>query len=233
MSSSPRADELQDWGRRVLGHRFRDPALLELALTHRSHGSRHNERLEFLGDSVLGLVVTEALYERFPELPEGRLSRMRASLVRRETLAEVARALDLGAWLRMGAGELRSGGFSRSSTLADALEAVMGALYLDAGLAPARDFIRRVLGDRLAALDAGTPVKDPKTRLQEWLQKRGLPLPVYRVVEVEGPPHRQTFTVDCEVSGLAAPRRARGSSRRQAEQAAAAEALAALEGGHG
>lgn len=231
MSRSRPADDLQAWAGEVLGHRFRDPALLEQALTHRSHGARHNERLEFLGDSVLGLVVAEALYRRFPDTKEGRLSRMRAALVRRETLAAAARALDLGQRIQMGPGELRSGGFARDSTLADALEAVIGALYLDGGLEPARSFIKRLLDQRLQALRADSPIKDPKTRLQEWLQKRGRPLPEYQVVAVTGPPHRQTFTVACTVAGGGAPREGRGGSRRQAEQAAAAAVLAELEGG--
>ncbi len=210
----------------AIGHRFANPALLEEALTHRSKGNVNNERLEFLGDAVLGFVVADALCERFPQEPEGVLTRFRAALVKRETLAEMARAYDFGAYLRLGPGELKSGGFRRDSILADAFEAVIGAIYRDAGLPPARDFILRSLGDRFDSLEAR---KDPKTRLQELLQARRLPLPQYTVTDTRGGGHEQQFEVECRVEGLKSPTHGVGGSRRKAEQVAAQQALEALE----
>lgn len=211
-----------------LGHCFTDPALLEQALTHRSAGGRHNERLEFLGDALLGLVIADELYRLRPHADEGELSRMRASLVRRETLAELARGLDLGDHLRLGAGELKSGGYRRDSVLANGLEALIGAAYLDGGFAAGRALLLRLYAERLASLPPQGPEKDPKTRLQEYLQARGLPLPEYSVVEVAGEDHDRTYTVACQVDGLAAPLNGVGLSRRKAEQAAACHALAQL-----
>ncbi|WJW76141.1 ribonuclease III [Thiohalobacter sp. IOR34] len=214
---------------RTLGHEFRDPALLEQALTHRSAGSRNNERLEFLGDAVLGHVIADELYRRFPDSPEGELSRLRASLVRKQTLAEIARELSLGDCLKLGSGELKSGGYRRDSILADALEALFGALYLDGGFEVCRGVIRRLFRGRLAAAASRGIEKDPKTRLQEYLQARQLPLPVYRVAAVHGEAHAQTFEVECRVDALERLTLASGSSRRRAEQQAAAQMLAELD----
>jgi ribonuclease-3 len=213
---------------RQLGYQFRDAALLLRALTHRSAGADHNERLEFLGDAVLGLEVSLALYQRHPTADEGQLSRMRAQLVKRETLAAVARALGLGDYLRLGPGELRSGGQSRDSTLADALEAVIAAVYLDGGIPAAQTLIQQLLAARVAQITPQNQRKDAKTRLQELLQGRAQELPVYTVVEITGEAHAQTFLVRCEVPGLQLQAQGAGASRRKAEQAAARAALAAL-----
>lgn len=213
---------------RRLGYEFSDSRLLAQALTHRSFSSRHNERLEFLGDSVLGLLVTELLYERYPDVAEGVLTRMRVSLVRRETLAEVARRLDLGACLRLGGGELRSGGFERDSILADAVEAILGAVYLDGGLDAARRVARAHLAPWVTQLDPRAPAKDPKTRLQELLQQRGEGLPVYEVSQVSGTDHQRHFVILCKLSALETPLRGEGRTRRGAEQAAAEAALRML-----
>jgi ribonuclease III len=218
---------------RALGHRFRNAALLEQALTHRSFGSPHNERLEFLGDGVLGCVIAGELYGRFPERTEGELSRLRANLVREAALASVARSLELSAVLRLGEGEVASGGAARPSILADALEAVFGALFLDGGYACARDAVLRAYEEPLAKLDPGAPAKDAKTRLQELLQGRRRKLPQYKVVATRGAAHKQTFEVECtvEASGDGAQQRATGSgsSRRIAEQQAAERLLELLE----
>lgn len=211
---------------KTLGFRFANPALLEEALTHRSKGAANNERLEFLGDAVLGFIVADALCQRFPCEAEGVLTRFRAALVKRETLAGMAREYALGDYLRLGPGELKSGGFRRDSILADAFEAVIGAIYRDGGLDPAREFVLRSLGERFAHLQAH---KDPKTRLQEFLQARRQPLPVYEVTTTRGDDHQQQFEVTCTVEGLATPSRGSGGSRRKAEQAAAKQALEALE----
>ena len=211
-----------------LGYAFVRPALLDQALTHRSHGAIHNERLEFIGDAVLNCVIAAALYERFPEVPEGDLSRLRAHLVNRETLARLARALDLGALLRFGEGEQKSGGADRASIVADALEAVFGAVFLDGGFDAARDAIRAVFAGDLADLDPVALGKDPKTRLQEWLQARRIPVPEYAVVDTAGAAHAQSFTVECRLPSLAIVTSGVGPSRRAAEQAAASTALAAI-----
>ncbi len=211
-----------------LGHPFADGSLLEQALTHRSAGGAHNERLEFLGDALLGLVIADELYRLRPHADEGELSRMRASLVRRETLAELARDLALGDHLRLGPGELKSGGYRRDSVLANGLEAVIGAAYLDGGFAAGRTLLLRLYAERLANLPADAPDKDPKTQLQEYLQARGLPLPDYRVINTSGEDHDRTFTVECRVDGLAEPLSGNGTSRRKAEQAAAGRSLARL-----
>lgn len=213
---------------RQLEYRFSDNALLELALTHRSAGSKNNERLEFLGDSVLSFVISSELYRRFPDIDEGRLSRIRASLVKGETLAKLAAELSLGDYLHLGSGELKSGGFRRASILADALESIFGAIYLDSGIATIEKIILRLFAARLEKVDPGMALKDPKTRLQEYLQAQQRPLPVYEVVEVRGKSHNQHFTVSCSVDGLPEPIRAEGTSRRKAEQQAAAEVLRQL-----
>lgn len=210
---------------RALGHRFTDASLLELALTHRSVGGHNNERLEFLGDALINACVAETLFRRHVELEEGDLSRLRASLVNQETLAQVARELELGSHLILGPGELKSGGFRRASILADALEAVVGAVFLDAGFDAARDVILGVLATRLAAPPSTESLKDAKTRLQEVLQARELPLPAYAVESVRGEPHKQTFRVSCSIEPLDIRTEGEGGSRRAAEQAAAGRAL--------
>lgn len=217
------------WLEQALGHRFADESLLALALTHRSAGGRHNERLEYLGDAALGLVVAELLYQRLPDAPEGHLSRLRASLVRRSRLAPMARDLGIPRRLRLGPGELKSGGFRRDSILADALEAILGAIYLDGGLPALRPAVERLYGAQLDDLPAHEALKDPKTRLQERLQARGLALPEYQIDAVEGEDHAQQFSVTCRVPVLATETAGRGRSRRAAEQAAAAEMLAQLD----
>lgn len=203
-----------------LGYRFGSAGLLDQALTHRSFGTPDNERLEFLGDGVLGCAVAQELYERFPELPEGQLTRLRAHLVREETLAEAARELGLAGALRLGEGELAGGAEPKSSMLADALEAVFGAVFLDGGYAAARQAILRVLGARIEQLHAA-PEKDPKTQLQETLQAGRRRLPEYRVVTVRGEAHRRSFEVECVVPDLGLRATGSGSTRRRAEQQAA------------
>jgi ribonuclease III len=216
---------LADWAAGSLGHRFRDEALLAQALTHRSASGPHNERLEFLGDAVLGLVAADILYAAHPDADEGALSRLRTRLVRRETLEVLARSLDLGRHLRLGSGELRSGGHHRASILANALEATFGAVYLDAGLTAAQEVIRKLLAPQIAALGADEDLRDPKTRLQEVLQARGESLPVYEVERVTGLAHAQDFSVTCRIDSLGLLVRGQGPSRRAAEQGAAEQAL--------
>ncbi|HET7549299.1 MAG TPA: ribonuclease III [Usitatibacter sp.] len=214
---------------RHLGHRFVAPDLARQALTHRSFGAPHNERLEFLGDSLLNCAVATLLYERFPSLPEGDLSRLRAALVNQASLSKIAAELALGERLRLGEGELKSGGFRRPSILADALEALLGAVYLDAGFDALRASVQALFAERLERAEK-TPVdKDPKTELQEHLQGRRLQLPRYAVMKTEGEAHDQTFTVECRVDDLALVASGTGASRRAAEQAAAAGVLAKLE----
>ena len=207
-----------------LGHDFGTPDLLAQALTHRSHGARHNERLEFVGDAILNCVVALALYERFPNTDEGDLSRARASLVNRDTLARLARRLDLGVSVRLGEGELRSGGADRGSILADALEAVFGAVFVDAGFEAAKRVIVAAYGDELAQADPTTLGKDPKTRLQEWLQARRIAVPEYVVVGTHGEAHAQQFAVECRIPALGLATAGVGASRRAAEQEAAERA---------
>jgi ribonuclease III len=226
-AAAPGAD--LDWLAGRLGWQARDAALAARALTHRSAGGADNERLEFLGDAVLSFVVAELLYREFADAPEGDLSRYRAALVSGEALADVAETLDVGAHLRLGPGELRSGGFRRRSILADAFEALLGAIYLDGGLDAARAVVERLWQPRLAALRATPPPKDPKTRLQEYLQARALGLPAYSVESISGEPHEQQFAVRCTVGALALSAEGRGSSRRRAEQLAAERVLAGLE----
>ncbi len=211
-----------------LGHVFSDPALLNEALTHRSYGLPNNERLEFLGDSILNCVVSMALFERFGELREGELSRLRASLVRQEALHRIALDLHLGDSLRLGEGELKSGGARRPSILADALEAVFAAVFLDAGFPAAKAVIDRLYVPVLAELDPKAPTKDPKTALQEWLQGRKLNLPQYQMVNVLGEAHAQEFEVACVIDALGLRTVGRGASRRAAEQQSAANALTQL-----
>lgn len=214
---------------RAIGHQFTDPELLELALTHRSHGNKNNERLEFLGDSIVNFLIAEDLYQRFPQAREGQLSRLRARQVKGATLAEVAREFKLGDYLRLGSGELKSGGYRRESILADALEAVIGAIYLDAGMDVVRQRVLSWFEPRLDAMTLSDTQKDPKTRLQEYLQSRQQPLPRYEVINVEGEAHAQVFTVECVIEQLDYRPLGIGSSRRFAEQEAAEKALQALE----
>ncbi|MCZ8131349.1 MAG: ribonuclease III [Steroidobacteraceae bacterium] len=217
-----------DWAARALGHRFADADLVTAALTHRSARGSHNERLEFLGDAVLSLGVAGLLFREFGAAAEGDLSRYRAALVSGEALADVAESLGVGEHLRLGPGELKSGGFRRRSILADALEALIGAVYLDAGFEAARALVERLVRPRLDSLPAALALKDAKTRLQEWLQGRGLPLPRYAVLDVRGEPHDQLFTVRCEIEAVGGPFEGRGPSRRRAEQEAAEAALERL-----
>ncbi|HMD74449.1 MAG TPA: ribonuclease III [Steroidobacteraceae bacterium] len=219
---------MSDWVERSFGYVFSQPDLCCAALTHRSAGANHNERLEFLGDSVLNCAVAQMLFEANALADEGALSRQRASLVSGETLAQIASELGVGEHLLLGAGELRSGGFRRASILADALEAMLGAIFLDAGFDTAAGVVRRILGPRMSDLPAVSALKDPKTRLQEALQARGMALPVYTLIAVEGEAHAQTFTVNCEVAQLALAATADGGSRRRAEQLAAERLLALM-----
>lgn len=223
------------WIRERLGYEVRDVALFSAALTHRSAARAHNERLEFLGDAVLNLSIAEQLFRTHPQADEGDLSRLRAWLVSSPPLAEIAARIGLGEVLRLGSGELKSGGFRRESILADALEAVFGAVYLDSGLAEAQRVIFGLFAERMAHMPDTEALKDPKTRLQEYLQSRGLPLPAYEVERTEGEIHAQTFWVRCEVSTLGVAATGQGLSRRRAEQEAAAVVLGEiLEGaGHG
>jgi ribonuclease-3 len=220
-----RPDHLSSWVERSFGHVFATPALCHTALTHRSAGADHNERLEFLGDSILNCAAARLLYDAHPLADEGALSRLRASLVSGETLAQIAGDLGLGEYLRLGPGELKSGGFRRASILADALEALLGAIFLDAGFDAAAAAVARILGPRMSDLPAADALKDPKTRLQEVLQARGLALPVYTLTAVGGDPHAHSFTVTCEVPIFEIAAVGEGASRRRAEQLAAAKVI--------
>ena len=211
-----------------LGHRFGNAGLLERALTHRSLGPDNNERLEFLGDGILGCVIAEELYSRFPALPEGKLTRLRASLVREDALAEVAGTLGLAQFLRLGESEFAGGASSRPSILADAVEAVVGAVFLDAGYDAARSAVLRAFGALLERLDPELPAKDAKTQLQELLQSAHRALPEYRVVTVSGAAHRQSFEVECIVADAGLATRGSGTSRQRAEQQAAGAMLEKL-----
>ncbi|OHC63458.1 MAG: ribonuclease III [Rhodocyclales bacterium GWA2_65_20] len=212
----------------ALGYAFATEDLLRQALTHRSYGSPHNERMEFLGDSVLNCVIATILYHRFGSLREGELSRQRANLVRQESLALIAQSLDLGNYLRLGEGELKSGGFRRPSILADGLEAIFGAIYIEAGFEAALAVIERLYQPLLDQVDPKDSGKDPKTALQEILQGRKLPLPLYSLVATSGEAHAQEFEVECAVPVLDIRVRGQGGSRRAAEQAAAREALSRM-----
>ncbi len=211
-----------------LGHAFSDERLLQRALTHRSYSAEHNERLEFLGDSVLGLAVSHLLYTRLARQAEGDLSRVRANLVRQDTLHGIAQRLGLSSLLRLGEGEARSGGSARPSILADAVEALIGAVYLDAGFGPAQALVQRLYAEIEIDPRMSAAAKDPKTELQEWLQGHKMKLPAYRVVGTLGAAHKQTFEVECEVPEFGLVERGNGGSRRAGEQAAASAMLERL-----
>ncbi len=213
---------------RKIGYTFSDAGLLTLALTHRSFSGRNNERLEFLGDAILNFVAGEALFHHFPQAKEGQLSRLRSRLVKGETLAVLARGFGLGEYLRLGSGELKSGGFRRDSILADTTEAIIGGIYLDAGMEVARERVLAWLEQHFSELTLEDTNKDPKTRLQEFLQSRGGDLPQYEVIDIQGEPHCRSFAVECQVSLLNEKTHGQGASRRIAEQVAASKALIAL-----
>jgi len=215
---------------RSLGHIFSRRDLLQQALTHRSHGTPHNERIEFLGDSILNCVVAVLLFERFADLREGELSRLRANMVRQETLFDIAQTLSLGNYLKLGEGELKSGGFRRPSILADALEALFGAIYLDAGFESAREVIAKLYQPLLDGIDPLQANKDPKTALQELLQGRHLPLPQYVLQVTRGEAHEQEFEVECRIPDLDIRTSGSGTSRRAAEQEAALQAYRLISG---
>ena len=221
----------EDWCNSRLGYQFSDSELLKQALTHRSASKNHNERLEYLGDALLGLSIARALYDQKPEVREGGLSRFRADLVRRESLADLAREIDIGSCLELGSGERRSGGNQRTSVLADALEAVIGAIFLDGGFTAANDVILRMFSGRLANLPDEIDLIDPKTRLQEYLQGQQLPPPEYSLADVSGAEHARSFNVRCKVPSFGLEAEGTGSSRRRAEQAAAIIALEQLQDG--
>ncbi len=209
-----------------LGHVFSNSSLLSQALTHRSFGVPHNERLEFLGDSVLNCAIAKLIYDHFPEMPEGELSRLRSNLVNQAMLADIANELEVGVLMRLGEGELKTGGASRPSILADAIEALLGAIFLDAGFDPAQATVSRLYASRISVANEGKPSKDSKTALQEWLQARRLPLPKYVVLKIEGEAHRQKFHVRCDVESQGVTAVGQGLSRRTAEQDAALQAFA-------
>jgi ribonuclease III len=217
------------WVLEKLSYEPRDAALFSAALTHRSVSAANNERLEFLGDAVLNLLVAEHLYQAFPSASEGDLSRLRSKLVSGESLAQVAASLGLGEALHLGSGELKTGGFRRKSILADALEALCGAIFLDGGLSAARTVVATLFAARIAALPAPATLKDAKTRLQEFLQSQGLALPSYVVERIEGEAHAHTFQVRCEIASLGRHAQGSGATRRSAEQEAAARVLCELE----
>lgn len=212
-----------------LGYEFRDRELMERALTHRSASRKNNERLEFLGDALIGFVVAEALYQRFPDAKEGELTRLRARLVKRHTLAHIARDIELGAHLRLGGGELKTGGRDRDSILADAFEALIGALYLDGGMRACRDCVLALLESLIERLPRQDTSKDPKTQLQEWLQARKLPLPEYVVLRTVGADHKRFFTVECRLTGWPEAAVGTAGNRQLAEQEAARKALEHLQ----
>jgi ribonuclease-3 len=218
----------QDDLQRATGYGFAEPTWLSQALTHRSAGPTNNERLEFLGDSILNFVIAEEVFRRRPDAPEGDLSRLRANLVNKQSLAEIARGIKLGDCIALGSGELKSGGHRRDSILADALEAVFGAIYLDGGFEPVQRVIVDLYRNRLADLPSAQELKDAKTRLQEHLQGRGHELPDYRVREVDGVSHDQSFEVACYVSAFDRSTSGRAGSRRKAEQKAAQAMLETL-----
>ncbi len=212
-----------------IGYQFKDLALLQQALTHRSAATKHNERLEFLGDAILNLSIAEALYHQFPRCNEGELSRMRATLVREPTLAILARRFELGDYIALGQGELKSGGFRRESILADCVEAIIGAMSLDSNLSVTTQIVRQWYQPLLLEIKPGENQKDAKTRLQEYLQGRRLALPAYHVTDIKGEAHCQSFTVECNVPNLEGTFIGKGSSRRKAEQAAAEQILIKLD----
>lgn len=214
---------------RRIGYTFNDKQLLLQALTHRSANSLHNERLEFLGDSILSFVIANELYQRFPKIDEGHMSRMRATLVCGEALAEMGKAFELGDCLNLGPGELKSGGFRRESIISDALEAIIGAVYLDSGIESVKELLLAWYFNRLEEIVPGERQKDPKTRLQEYLQGMHRPLPVYLVTQIRGDAHDQIFTVQCRIEGVTDTFLGEGSSRRKAEQIAAERAIKTLD----
>lgn len=213
---------------KAIGYQFESEELLGQALSHRSFARKNNERLEFLGDAILNCTIAQALYTRFPKAKEGQMSRLRAHLVKGETLAELAREFELGDFLKLGSGELKSGGYRRDSILADAVEAIIGAISLDANLETSQKVILSWFEERLNNLDLKENIKDSKTRLQEYLQARRLPLPDYQVVDISGEAHEQEFTVHCTTESVDEPLVGVGSSRRMAEQEAALAALTLL-----
>lgn len=221
-------DKAETWLYKTLHYRFEDADLLNQALTHRSAAGNNNERLEFLGDAVLDLVISDAVYRARPDASEGDLSRLRASLVKEKTLAALAAELGVGDYLVLGSGEKKTGGHRRESILADALESIFGAVYLDSGVEAAKKIIERVFAKRLDKLPAAADLRDPKTRLQEWLQARGMGLPEYEVVNVTGKAHKRTFDVRCSVEQAPGVTHGTSTTRRNAEQEAAAEMLAIL-----
>lgn len=210
-------DKLQQ----LLNHKFSDPDLVRLALTHRSANKLNNERLEFLGDSLLGYIVAEILFEIFPQANEGELSRLRAMLVNKTTLAEIAREIDLKNFIQLGSGEKKSGGDNRDSILADAIEALIAAIYLDGGINSCKSLIKDWIADRIATESVVEQQKDAKTKLQEMMQAQGLSLPFYSVLEISGEAHEQNFLVECRVDVMTEPQKGTGSSKRNAEQQAA------------
>lgn len=221
-------DKAESWLQQTLGYQFSDPRLFRRALTHRSAPGASNERLEFLGDAVLDFVISEDVYRLIPDADEGDLSRYRASIVKDTSLATHARQLGLGEHLILGSGERKSGGHRRDSILADGLEALFGAVYLDRGFNAAADVVRRVFSERLKSLPDASDLRDPKTRLQEWLQSKRQDLPEYELVEVSGKAHQQRFKVRCTISGAHTESTGTGSSRRGAEQASAERMLELL-----
>ena len=223
-------DKAESWLYKTLHYRFDDADLLNQALTHRSATGRNNERLEFLGDAVLDLVISDAVYRSRPNASEGDLSRLRASLVKEKTLATLAADLGIGDYLILGSGEKKTGGHRRESILADALESIVGAVFLDSGIAAAQEIIERIFAQRLDELPAADELRDPKTRLQEWLQARGMGLPEYELVNVTGKAHKQKFEVSCRVDQASDVTRGTSTTRRKAEQKAAAKMLAIVLG---
>ncbi len=222
----PAKKNLQERLLRRLGYQFSDETLFKQALTHRSASGAHNERLEFLGDAILGMVIAEALFEKFPKTDEGKLSRLRSSLVKGKTLSVIAQEIELGDCLYLGEGEMKTGGYRRGSILADAFEALLGAIYLDSGFETTKSMIVKLYDARLDSISLDSVIKDPKTRLQEWLQSRKVELPVYKLINVSGEAHEQHFEVDCIVQSNSKLRTAgEGSSRRNAEQQAAERML--------
>ncbi len=208
-----------------LGYQFTDAGMLEQALTHRSAGRLNNERLEYLGDALLGAYIAEELFRRFPESDEGQLTRLRSQLVRKESLADLARDLDLGSSIKLGGGELKSGGWRRDSILSNTVEALIGAIFLDSDNTTCRAWVLDLYSDKLQQSSPLTTEKDAKTRLQEYLQGRGMPLPIYETLKVDGPPHNRIFTVKCLIDGMDETGEAIANSRRRAEQAAADDVL--------
>ncbi len=225
-------EKAESWLEKTLHYRFHDVGLFVQALTHRSAAGRNNERLEFLGDAVLDFVISDALFKLRPDADEGDLSKLRASLVKDTSLAEIAVDLGLGEHLILGSGERKTGGHRRESILADALEAILGAVYIDSGFDAAKGLVERVFEQRLDVLPDGEDLRDPKTRLQEWLQARKLSLPTYDLVSVTGRDHRQKFVVSCTVNELSQTTQGKSTSRRKAEQRAASDMLGILSEEH-